>query len=207
MIDAPPARRALPPRLVLALVATGLVLSFLLGRRASAPEPTGPTPRPTSTLVIAVRDLARLETTQLHVERVIDLTDTQSRFFGMVQATDAILLVAAGDVTIGVDLSKLKEGDVSLDPTTKRASFVVPEPEVFSSRLDEERTYVYTRSTSLIAKRNERLEARARQEAVASFERAARDGDTMDRAKRQAERELRSIALGLGATDASFVWR
>jgi hypothetical protein len=141
------------------------------------------------------------------VEKVIDLTDTQSRFFGIVQATDAILLIAAGDVTVGVDLGKLKEGDVSLDPSTKRANIVVPEPEILSTRLDEERTYVYTRSTSLIAKRNEHLETRARQEAVAAFERAAREGDTMDRAKRQAERELRSIALGLGAADVTFAWR
>jgi hypothetical protein len=192
---------------VLALVATGLVVSFLLGRRTGTPEPTGGALRPTSTLITAVRELARLETTQLHVEKVIDLTDTQSRFFGMVPATDAILLIAAGDVTVGVDLGKLKEGDVSLDPSTKRASFVVPEPEILSTRLDEERTYVYTRSTSLIAKRNEHLETRARQEAVAAFERAARDGDTMDRAKRQAERDLRSIALGLGAADVTFAWR
>src|SRR5215471_12066705 len=63
--------------------------------------------RPTGTVLMAVRDLARLETNELHMEKVVDLTDKQSRFFGMLDSTDAILLVAAGDVTVGIDLKKL----------------------------------------------------------------------------------------------------
>src|SRR6266487_3513679 len=54
--------------------------------------------RPTGTILMAVRDLARLETNELHMEKVIDLTDKQSRLFGLIDTSDAILLIAAGDV-------------------------------------------------------------------------------------------------------------
>jgi len=163
--------------------------------------------RPSATLLVAVQDLARLETTELHMEKVIDLTDTQSHFFGLVEGTDAILLVAAGDISLGVDLAKLHDDDVSMDPKTKVATIRLPAPEIFSVHLDEKKTYVYRRTTSIIAERNEQLETRARQQAVESLESAARETDITDRAKHQAERQLRSLATGLGASDVKIIWR
>ena len=71
--------------------------------------------RPQPSVVIAVRELSRLETTTFHIERVIDLTEEQSRFWGWVKSKDAILLVAAADITAGVDLSKLRDEDVRAD--------------------------------------------------------------------------------------------
>lgn len=188
-----------------AVLIAGAVAFLVAGPRAATPPTVAV--RPTPTMLVAVRDLARLETTELHLEKVIDLTDAQGSFFGLVENTDAILLIATGDVTMGVDLGKLADGDVTFDPVTKRASFHLPPPEIFSTRLDEERTYVYTRSTSLLAKRNEHLEARARQEAIAAMEKAARDANEVTRAKAQAEKELRALAQGLGATEVSFTWR
>lgn len=163
--------------------------------------------RPSATLLVAVRDVARLETNELHLEKVIDLSDKQSQFFGLIEATDAILLVATGDVVVGVDLSKLAEDDVSIDPKTKVARLTLPAPQIFSSHLDEGRTYVYTRSTSVTARRNEQLETKARQAAVAAIEKAARESDVMIRAKAQAEKELRSLAVGLGASNVVITWK
>ena len=68
-------------------------------------------------------------TTELHVEKVIDLNDKQSTLFGLIDANDAMLLVASGDVTLGVDLSKLGDGDVSMDPTTHIAKLRLPPPQ------------------------------------------------------------------------------
>lgn len=163
--------------------------------------------KPSPTLLLSVQSLTRLETTQLHFEKVIDLTDKQSRFFGMIDATDALLLVATGDVTVGVDLSKVTDADVHLDPQTGMATMTLPSPEIFSTSLDEKKTYVYTRTTSTLAERNEQLEARARQEAVTEIAEAAKTDETMNQAKKQAERELRALALGLGAKDVTFVWK
>lgn len=186
-------------------VAAGFGLARLT-TPASEPPASVIAARPTPALIVAVRDLARLETTELHVEKVLDLTDKQSHFFGLIQATDAMLLVAAGDVTIGIDLAKLGDGDVTMDPSTHVASMRLPAPEILSTRLDERSTYVYTRSTDLLARRNEQLESRARQEAVAALEKAAREAGVTTRAKAQAERQLTGLATGLGASRVEFTW-
>src|SRR5262245_52972291 len=182
-----------PPILLVMLVGTFVLAAMYFAAPPSAPPPGVVTVRPSASLLVAIRDLARLETTELHIEKVIDLSDRQSRLFGLVEATDAMLLVAAGDVTIGIDLAKIGDNDVSMDPQSGVASLRLPSPEILSSRLDEKGTYVYTRSTDVLAKRNENLETRARQEALAAIEKAAREADMTARAKQQAERSLRAL--------------
>lgn len=172
-----------------------------------APPPSVITVRSTPNVLIAVRDLARLETAQVHVEKVIDLTDTQSRLFGLVEAQDAILLVAVGEATLGVDLSKLTEGDISMDATSKTAYLRLPAPELLSAGLDEKATYVYTRSTSVLARRNEQLESKARREAVEAIRRAALAPDMLTRARTQAERQIRALVTQLGAEKVEITWR
>lgn len=189
------------------LVAIAIALGAVFLLRPAPPPASVITTRPTPSLLVAIRDIARLETTEVHIEKVIDLTDTQSRLFGLVQATDAILLVAVGRATIGVDLAKLSEGDVSMDPTTKAATLRLPKPEILSAALDERATYVYTRSTSTLAKRNEALETQARREAVAAIEKAAQTDDVMVRARAQAERQLTALLTQLGASSVRVTWK
>jgi hypothetical protein len=171
--------------------------------RVTAPAPPAVT-RPTPTLLVAVRELARLEALDLHYEKVIDLTEKQSRFFGTIETEDALLLVAAVDVTMGVDLQKLGEQDIETGADGGVARICLPAPEIFSSRLDEAHTYVYRRSTDVLARRNEALESRARQEAILEVESAVRQSDAALRAKAQAERAIRSLAERLGARDVTF---
>ncbi len=163
--------------------------------------------KPSNTLLLATRDLSRLETSEMHVEKVVDLTDTQSRFYGLVDGTDNVLLVAVGDVTLGVDLAKIQDGDVTLDPKTHEAHFKLPKPEVFDARLDEKQTYVFQRSTSFFAKRNEQLESKARQAAQDTIKKQADSDDAKERARKQAEKVLRELATSLGASGVSFDWK
>jgi hypothetical protein len=195
--------------MTVAVVSLVAVVGFGFFRREAKPTPGANelALRSTSVVLVAVRDLARLETNELHYEKVIDLSDRQSHFFGLVEATDAILLVASGDVTIGVDLGQLTEADITTDPATKRVTVHLPQPDVLSTRLDEGRTYVYTRTTNLLARRNEQLETRARQEAVVAIEKAARETDVIERARRQAEKTLHSLASGLGVHDLVIAWK
>jgi len=196
----------------LVFAALALLLGALLGAgifwiAKREPAPAEPHAKPSNTLLLATRDLSRLETTELHVEKVVDLTDTQSRFYGLVEGTDNVLLVAVGDVTLGVDLSKLRDGDVSMDETTHAAHFTLPQPEVFSARLDERATYVYHRETSVFAKRNEQLESKAREEAQDTIKRQADSDESKKRARDQAEKVLRQLATSLGAQSVTFDWR
>ncbi len=189
------------------LIGAGLVggtVALLVTRGAST---NAVTVRPTNDVVVAVRDLARLETTEVRVEKVVDLSDKQSVFFGLVDVEDALLLVAAGSATVGVDLAKLEPGDVRFDEATGRAELRLPQPELLGSRLDPDGTYVYTRRTNVLAKRNEQLEARARKEAVLAIEKAASTPETTARARAQAERQLRALLAQLGAKEVVIGWR
>jgi hypothetical protein len=141
------------------------------------------------------------------VEKVIDLTDTQSRLYGLVDGTDNVLLVAVGDVSIGVDLGKLGDGDVTIDEKTHVAHMKLPAPELFSARLDERGTYVYSRATSVFAKRNEQLESKARLEAQETIKKQADNPEAKERAKKQAEKVLRELATSLGASSVTFEWK
>ncbi len=202
------------PRLAHPLVTFGLVLfaGFTMAAgaagvalvRLTAPSAPEITARPTPNLLVAVRDLARLESLEMHFEKVVDVNDKQRRLFGLVETEDGILVVAAVDVTLGVDLTKLRDGDVTGPDAAGTAHICLPEPEILSSRLDEPNTYVYQRSTGLLAKRNEQLEAEARRTAIGEVEKAVRAGDAMARARTQAERTLRSLAGELGVHAVEF---
>lgn len=157
--------------------------------------------RPTPSVVVAVRELARLEGAVYSIERIVDLKEKQSRFFQLVQAEDAILLVAAGEVTAGVDLAALEEGAARMDAERRRVSLTLPRAIIFSRRLDNERTYVHTRKTDVWAKRQEDLESRARQEAERTLEEAALRSGILLQAEKSVARTVESLLRSLGFAD------
>ena len=189
------------PIAVCLMLTTGFGL--LIGRWTSAdaspaPAPSVTTIRPTPSVVTAIRDLSRLESSQYHVERVIDLTETQKRFFDLLETKDAILLIAAGDVTAGIDLAELKPSDVVIDDAQDSATITLPPPKVLSQRLDNERTYVHTRKTDVLAQRKESLETQARKEAERSIVEAALESGILDRAGKSAAKTIETLVRSLG---------
>lgn len=154
--------------------------------------------RPTPDVLLAVKDLARLESAQYHMERVIDLQDRQSHLFGLVQSEDAILLVAVADVSAGVDLQLLTAGDVTADPVAKTVKIVLPGPVVFHAELDNAKTYVHTRHTGALARRQENLETRARQEAERTLTEAAVQAGILSRASDNAKHAVEGLLKALG---------
>ena len=116
------------------------------------------------------------------------------------------MLVAAGDVTAGVDLSLLDEGDVRVDSEQKSVTIILPPASVFSARLDNSRTYVHTRSTDLLAKRKESLETRARQEAERTLQASAVEAGLLPRAERNVARTIQSLVSSLGYRDVKVTF-
>ncbi|MEO7032700.1 MAG: DUF4230 domain-containing protein [Polyangiaceae bacterium] len=154
--------------------------------------------RPTPNVLVAVQDLARLESASFHMERVIDLTDKQSQLFGLIQTEDAILLVAVANVSAGVDLQKLTADDIVADSEKKSVKLTLPPPELFHAELDNSKTYVHTRHTGALATRQENLETRARQEAERTLVDAALQGGLLNRASDNAKRAVEALLRGLG---------
>lgn len=154
--------------------------------------------RPLPSVLLSVRDLARLESVSFHMERVLDLTEKQSRLFGLIQSEDAILLVAVADVAAGVDLAKLGADDVEVDQKSRRVRIQLPPAEIFHTELDNQRTYVHTRRTGLLARRQEALEARARAEAERALLEAAKEAGILPRAEESARRAVERLVRSLG---------
>lgn len=178
---------------------SSFALSFLhLPFLHEEPAPETLVVRPTADVVVAVRDLARLESTSYHVERVIDLTSRQARLGGLLEAEDSILLVAAADVVAGVDLGAMRDGDVVIEPDARRATITLPRATILSARLDNDRTYVHQRETDLLARRNPGLETDARREAERTLADAALEAGILERAETNAARTVEALIRSLG---------
>lgn len=191
----------------LAALAAGLIVAVVAVLFVRQLFDGGAAVRSTPSVVVAVRDLARLESVEYHVERVIDVRDRQSRLFGLIRSQDAILFVAVGEVIGGVDLNELAEKDVVVDREKGTATITLPPARVLSVRLDNERSWVYSRTTDVLAQRREDLETRARQEAERTLEQAALDAGILQRARENAERTVASLVRSLGYTTVTVTSR
>jgi hypothetical protein len=158
-------------------------------------------------VVMAVRELARLESASYHMERVIELTSTQSRLFGLVEAEDSILLVASADVIAGIDLSEMSPEDVQIDHALGSARITLPPPRVLMTRLDSERTYVHSRRTDVLARRSMHLETEARREAERSLEASAIEAGILDRARAHSRHLIETLVRSLGYRDVEITFR
>ncbi|MEZ4443067.1 MAG: DUF4230 domain-containing protein [Polyangiaceae bacterium] len=201
----PPARPPIGCAGWAGIVAVSLVVLVALGLGALAGRFTAPATPATTTIVhagpatlTAIRDLARLQTAEFHMERVIDLRERQPALFGLVESEDAILLVAAARITAGVDLQKIGEDAlvVSEDRLSVRAT--LPAPEIFDAALDNARTYVHTRQTDTLAERRESLETQARQKAEEELVSAAKGAGILDHARDNARDTLETLLRSLG---------
>jgi hypothetical protein len=185
-----------------AAVMCGL-LGFGLGGRGDGSRASI---RATPGVVTAMRDMAKLDATSFHIEKVVEARDDQSRLWGLLQTKDALLLVAVGDVIAGVDLGKLRDDDVRVYPSTHAVQVRLPAPEVTSSSLDERATHVVFRTTDLLADRNEQLEGDARRRAEEQMRAAAIDAGILERARASADRTLRALLRSLGYEQVDLVW-
>jgi hypothetical protein len=180
------------------LLAVGLVVGASAGWFVPRLFPAAEQPKPLPDVISQVRELSRLEGVSFHVERVVDLKDKQQALFGLVESEDAILLVASGDVVAGVDLGRLKPEDVAVSADRKSVTLKLPHAEIFSARLDNDRTFVHTRKTDLLAERKESLETDARQAAEKTLRSAAEEGGILKRADESVARTVRALVRSLG---------
>jgi len=152
------------------------------------------------TIINQVRPLARLETIQYSVEKIITAEEGQelvAELFG-----DRLLLVAHGTVIAGVDLSKLTAEDLEFRDGI--LSVRLPVAEVFSASLDNDKTYVYDRDTGLLRKADRDLETLARQAAEAEILQAAIDDGILYQAAINTQVFLDRLLNDLGYSQVIF---
>jgi hypothetical protein len=152
-------------------------------------------------IVREVRALARLETIQYTVERVITAEAGQGPLgflFG-----DRLLLIAHGYVIAGVDLGRMQPSDIEFDDVG-RIYVTLPEPEVFVATLDNDKSYVYDRDTGLLTRGNLQLETAARRVAEAAIRDSALEDGILAQARVNAEGYLFGLFRTLGYADIVF---
>lgn len=147
------------------------------------------------TVVQQIQQLQRLETVVYSMEKIVT-GDQQNRFLPRLLAGDRLLLIVHGDVTAGVDLAALDPARLSING--KSIELTLPEPAIFSTRLDNARTRVYTRETGLFTRPDPELESEVRREAERQLTQAARDGGILKTAAINARTTLTSLLHGLG---------
>ncbi|MGE5123649.1 MAG: DUF4230 domain-containing protein [Acidobacteriaceae bacterium] len=154
------------------------------------------------TIINQVRPLARLETIQYTMEKVITAEVGQnalSPLFG-----DKLLFVGHGYVTAGIDLSKIKAQDLEFEAGL--LVFHLPMAEIFDATLDNDKSYVYDRETGLLRHGDINLETAARQAAEHQIRQAALDDGILTQAQANAETYLTSLLEQLGYTHVTFVY-
>jgi hypothetical protein len=193
------------------LLVCGVVVGWFASSHRFGPTKPKPPERTevvanTAALLTAVRDMSRLESVSFHIEKVIDLKDRQLRMRGMVHAEDSILLVAAGDVVAGIDLSKLRDGDVTVISTSSEVRLLLPPPEILSVQLDSKHTYVHSRKTDLLARPSIDIETRARMHAEDDIRSAALEAGILERARQNTGHTLGALVRSLGYDHVAISW-
>ena len=153
------------------------------------------------TIIRDVRSLARLETSQYTVEKIITAEIGQGTLAYLLQ--DQLLLVAHGTVIAGVDMEKLKPEDMWLEGGVLNVH--LPDAEVFIATLDNDKTYVYERDTGILREPVQNLETLARQSAEKEILAAAIEDGILETARQNAETYLSRFFLLLGYADVIYV--
>ena len=152
------------------------------------------------TIINQVRPLARLETIQYSVEKIIT-AETGQEIFGALFG-DRLLFVAHGVVIAGVDLSKLTAEDLRIQNGI--LEIALPESEIFVATLDNEKSYVYDRETGIFRRQDQALETLAHQAAEKEIREAAVGDGILAQARINAEVFLERLLDNLGFEQVIF---
>jgi hypothetical protein len=153
------------------------------------------------TYINEVRALARLETIQYSVEKVITGETGGGTFRALFG--DKILFVGHGTVIAGIDMSKLQPEHMRFENGVLTVR--LPPAEVFIATLDNEKSYVYDRDTGVLAKPDVNLETMVRQRAEEEILKAAIEDGILEQAQLNAEAYLFKFFAALGYPNTIFV--
>lgn len=146
-------------------------------------------------VVDKIRELSRLETVNYSIDRIVE-GDRQNPYLPDFLVGDKLLLVAHGEVIAGVDLSQLKPSDATVSGDTVRVR--LPQPQILTTRIDNSRTRVYSRTTGVLVPADPTLESQVRQAAEQQFAQAALSDGILDKARANARNSVSALLHGLG---------
>jgi len=153
------------------------------------------------TVVDRIQRLQRLETVVYTMDKLVTGAK-ENPIFPDFLAGDRLLMMVHGEVVAGIDFSNLKLGDVRIDG--KQIHLHLPASQVFRTRIDSNKTRVYSRQTGLLVPTDPNLETQVRQEAERQLQEAALADGILPTAQKNAASTLSSLLQGLGFEKIDF---
>jgi hypothetical protein len=173
-------------------LSTGLGLFHLLGAmRGGRAQINVDQP----TVVRQIQQLQRLETVSYTMDKIIS-GEHANAYLPKFLAGDRLLLVVHGEVIGGINLAGLQPGDVVVQGA--KVSIHLPAAEVFSTRIDNARTKVYSRDTGLFSSPDPDLESQVRVEAERQLQQAALQDGILKTAADNARSTITGMLQGFG---------
>ncbi len=169
-------------------------------------------PQSTPTFVVRppniqqVKALAELSTVQTTMSTVVEAS--KARVGDIVY--ERLLLVACGRVKGGVDLSKMREGDISVSPDGRVVTVRLPKAELQDVYLIDDAsqpctTRVYDRTNLVVIPASAELEGQAREQALKAIRDMAIQSGVLTDANRNAKIVIERVLLSSGFDRVDFV--
>jgi len=166
--------------------------------------PATPVILPSSTtIVLQINDLARLETASVELEKIVTAERNNEYLWGAMGET--MIFVANGKVVAGIDLAQMTPADVQVvDPTTVMVH--MPEATLFDDlpALDSQNSYVADRDTGLLTRADPQLETEVRRLAESVLIEEALNSGVVERADYNAQQYMLAFMQGLGFETVIF---
>jgi uncharacterized protein DUF4230 len=147
------------------------------------------------TVVRQIQQLQRLETVSYTMDKIIS-GEHSNTYLPKFLAGDRLLLVVHGEVVGGINLTGLQPGDVLIQG--QKVSIHLPAAEVFSTRIDNARTKVYSRDTGLFSSPDPNLESEVREEAERQLQQDALQDGILKVATDNAQSTISGMLRGFG---------
>lgn len=153
------------------------------------------------TVVRQIQQLQRLETVSYTLDKIIS-GERDNPYLPTFLVGDRLLLLVHGEVIAGVNLAKLQPKDVTV--RGQNVSIRLPPAEVFTTRIDNGKTRVYSRDTGLFSSPDPNLETAVLQEAERQLQQAALRDGILKSADQNARNTVSGLLKGLGFSEVNF---
>jgi hypothetical protein len=108
-------------------------------------------------------------------------------------------MIVRGEVVAGLDLSKVSDADIRVSGSSIRIR--LPNAEIFSTRIDNNKTRVYSRETGLLVQADPNLETEVRRTAERDIQGAALEDGILKIAAENARTTVQTFCRALGYRD------
>jgi Protein of unknown function (DUF4230) len=153
------------------------------------------------TVVNRIQQLQRLETVVYTMDKVV-MGKRENSILPDFLAGDKLLLLVHGEVIAGIDFAAIQASGVKVEGKSVRLR--LPEAKVLTTRLDNDKTRVYSRETGLLVPSDPNLESQVRLEAEHQLQAAALSDGVLQTAQKNARLTVTSLLQGMGFERVEF---